>query len=90
MSNDSVVVNMSSESEQEPVSGQMITRKKKQPMSKEYMKDYYHKHKGVYVCEHCERIYAFKSSLIKHQGRSIKCYIQRVKTVLDEIKHGRL
>ena len=68
MSNDSVVVNMSSESEQEPVSGQMITRKKKKPMSKEYMKDYYHKHKVVYVCEHCERIeQSYQASGEEHQ-----------------------
>ena len=50
------------------------------------MKDYYLKHKGACICEHCERIYTCKSSLIKHQGRSIKCFAEQV-TVFDQIKH---
>ena len=62
-------------------------RRKKKPASKEYMQAYYLKHKGAFVCEHCERVYTCKSSLVKHQGRSVKCYIQRVKTVFEEIKH---
>ena len=30
-----------------------------------------------------------KSPLVKHQGRSVECYVERVKLVLDEIKHTR-
>jgi len=60
--------------------------KKKQPASKEYMKEYYLRNRGAYVCEHCERAYTCKSSLGKHQGRSVKCYMARVKAVFDEIK----
>jgi len=61
-------------------------RRKKKPASKEYMQAYYLKHKGAFVCEHCERVYTCKSSLVKHQNRSAKCYIERVKTAFDEIK----
>ena len=61
-------------------------RRKKKPTSKVYMQEYYLKQKGAYVCEHCERVYTCKSSLVKHQGRSIKCYIEKVKAAFDEIK----
>ena len=67
-----------SESEQKPRT-EKIARKKKKPATKEYMKDYYMKHKGAYICQYCERIYTCRSSLVKHQGRSIKCYMERVK-----------
>ena len=50
------------------------------------MQDYYLKHKGAYVCEHGVRVYACTSGLVKHQGRSVKCYMERVKAVFDEIK----
>ena len=63
------------------------TRKNIKPASKEYMKDYYMKHKGAYICQYCERIYTCRSSLVKHQGRSIKCFAERTKTVINEIKH---
>ena len=32
------------------------------------------------------KVYTYKSSLVKHQSRSVKCYMERVKTVFDEIK----
>ena len=51
------------------------------------MQGYYLKHKGAYTCEHYEKIYTCKSSLTKHQGISIKCYMERVRSVFDEIKH---
>ena len=72
---DTVVIS-SSDSEQHPIT-EKITRKK--PARKTYMQDYYLKHKGVYTCEHCERIYTCRSSLTKHQGSSIKCYVERIK-----------
>ena len=55
------VFNMSSESEQKlaPVDDMKRQRKKKKPMSKEYMRECYHKHEDTYVCEHCERIYIY-------------------------------
>ena len=72
---------VSSDSEPEP-----LPQKKNKPASKAYMQDYYLKHKGSYVCEHCERVCTCKSSLVKHQGRSVKRYTERVKAVFDEIK----
>ena len=50
------------------------------------MQDCYLKHKGSYVCEHCERVYTCKSSLVKHQGRSVTCYMERVEAAFEEIK----
>ena len=50
------------------------------------MKEYDLRNRGSYVCEHCERVYTCKSSLVKHQGRSVKCYMERVKAVFEEIK----
>ena len=32
------------------------------------------------------RVYTCKSSLVKHQGRSVKCYMEIVKAVFEEIK----
>ena len=80
-SNPADIVVVSSDSEPEP-----IPQKKKQPASKEHMKEYYLRNRGAYVCEHCERVYTCKSSLVKRQGRSVKCYMERVKAVCDEIK----
>ena len=81
-SNTEEVVVVSSDSEPEPIP----QKKKKQPASKEYMKEYYLRTRGVYVCEHCERVYTCKSSLVKHQGGSVNCYMERVKAVFEEIK----
>ena len=67
-SNTEYIVVVSSDSEPPP-------RRKKKPASKEYMQAYYLKHKGSYVCEHCERVYNCKNSLVKHQNRSVKCYL---------------
>ena len=50
------------------------------------MKEYYLRNRGAYVCKHCERVYTCKSSLVKHQGRSVKCYMERVKAAFEEIK----
>ena len=80
-SNTEDVVVVSSDSELEP-----IPQKKKKPASKEYMTKYYLWTRGAYVCEHCERVYTCKNSLVKHQGRSVKCYMERVKAVFEEIK----
>ena len=79
------VVVVSSDSEPQPIT-ERITRKKKKPANKEYMQDYYLKHKGAYACEHCERVYTCRSSLMKHQGRNVKCYMEMVKAVFQEIK----
>ena len=84
-SNRANIVVISSDSEPLPIT-EKITRKKKQPASKEYMKEYYLRTRGAFVCEHCERVYTCKSSLVKHQGRSVKCYMERVRAVFDEIK----
>ena len=47
-------------------------------MSREYMREYYHKNKTEIVCSFCYKTYTCKSSLVKHQGRSFKCAIQRI------------
>ena len=80
-SNTEEIVVVPSDPEPEPIS-----QKKKKPASKEHMKEYYIRNRGAYVCEHCERVYTCKSSLVKHQGRSVKCYMERVKAVFEEIK----
>ena len=77
------IVVVSSDSEPET----LPQKKKKKPTNNEYMKEYYLRNRGAYVCEHCEGIYTCRSSLAKHQGRSVKCYIERVKAVFEEIKH---
>ena len=50
------------------------------------MRDYYHCTKETLVCEHCERIYARRSSLVRHQNRSAKCNIERIKGIWHTIK----
>ena len=75
-SNTEDLVVVSSDSEPQPIT-EKITRKKKKPASKEYMKEYYIRAGGAYVCEHCERVYTCKSSLVKRQGRIVKCYIEK-------------
>ena len=75
----------SSDSEPQPIT-EKITRRKK-PASRAYMQDYYLRHRGAYTCEHCERVYTCKSSLSKRQGRSVKCYVESVRSIFDEIKH---
>ena len=71
------IVISSSDSEQQSITDK-ITCQKKRPASRVYMQDYYLRHKGAYICQQCERIYACKSSLTKRQGRSIKCYMEHV------------
>ena len=80
------VVISSSDSGQQPITPK-VTRKKKKPASRAYMQDYYLKHRGAYMCEHCDKIYTCKTSLTKHQCNSIKCYMERIKSIFDEIKH---
>ena len=81
---DTVVIS-SPDSEQQPITEN--NTKEKEAVNKEYMQDYYLRHKGAYTCEHCERIYTCRSSLVKDQGRSVTCYVERIKTVFDDIKH---
>ena len=61
-------------------------KRRKKPMNKEYMREYYHRTKETLVCEHCERIYGCRSSLVKHQNRSVKCNIERIKGIWQSIK----
>ena len=79
------IVTSSSDSEQ-PIT-EKITRKKKKPASKAYVHDYYLRHKGPYICQHCDMVCTCRNSLTKHQGRSIKCYVERVRSIFDETKH---
>ena len=72
MSETIATIVISSSYSEQPITKKII-RKKKKPASQAYMQDYYLKHRGAYVCEHCDRIYTCKTSLTKHQGRSIKC-----------------
>ena len=55
--------------------------------SKIYMREYYQKHKDIVAREHSERIYTCESSLLKHQGRSVKYYLSRVEAIFDEINN---
>ena len=52
--------------------------KKKTRQNREYMREYYHKHKTEIACPFCNMTYSCKSSLVKHQRRSTKCAIQRI------------
>ena len=54
------------------------TKKKTRQTNREYMRDYYHKHKAETICPFCNMTYTCKSSLVKHQRRSTKCAIQRI------------
>ena len=85
-SNTQFTVVISSDSEPQLITERITHKKKKKPASKAYMQEYYLKHKGAYVCEHCERVYTCKSSLVKHQNRSVKCYIDKIKAAFDEIE----
>ena len=64
-------------------------KKKTRQMSREYMREYYHKNKAEIVCCFCFKTYTCKSSLVKHQGRSFKCAIERInKTFSDFTEEG--
>ena len=53
-------------------------KKKTRQPNREYMREYYHKHKAEITCHFCNMTYTCKSSLVKHQRRSTKCAIQRI------------
>ena len=58
---------------------------KTRQMSREYMREYYHKNKTEIVCCFCFKTYTCKSSsLVKHQGRSYKCAIQRINNIFSD------
>ena len=59
-------------------------KKKTRQMSREYMREYYHKNKTEIVCCFCFKTYTCKSSLVKHQGRSYKCAIQRINNTFSD------
>ena len=59
-------------------------KKKTRQMSREYMREYYHKNKAEIVCPLCNTSYTCKSSLVKHQRRSLKCGIQRINNVFAD------
>ena len=58
--------------------------KKKTRQNREYMREYYHKHKTETVCCFCFTTYTCKSSLVKHQRRSTKCAIQRINNTFSD------
>ena len=59
-------------------------------MSREYMREYYHKHKTGIVCCFCFKTYRCKSSLVKHQGSSYKCAIQRINNTFSDFTEAGL
>ena len=63
--------------EQPPGLEEPAKKKTRQP-NREYMREYYHKHKAEITCPFCNMTYTCKSSLVKHQRRSTKCAIQRI------------
>ena len=62
-------------------------KKKRKQMSKEYSREWYHKHKTDHVCEWCGKTYICKSGLIKHQKRSTKCFVAHMKKEWQD-SHG--
>ena len=60
------------------------TKKKTRQPNREYMREYYHKHKTGTVCCFCFTTYTCKSSLVKHQRRSTKCAIQRINNTFSD------
>ena len=52
--------------------------------NKEYMRQYYHRNKADIVCPLRNISYTCKSSLVKHQRRSLKCGIQRINNVFSD------
>ena len=59
-------------------------KKKTRQPNREYMREYYHKHKTEVVCSFCFTTYTCKSSLVKHQRRSTKCAIQRINNTFSD------
>ena len=59
-------------------------KKKTRQMSRDSMREYYHKHKTEIVCCFCLKTYTCKSTLVKHQGRSLKCGIQRINNIFSD------
>ena len=53
--------------------------KKRKQMSKEYNRQWYHKHKTDIKCQWCSKTYACKSSLTRHHNRSTKCFVAKIK-----------
>ena len=60
------------------------TKTKTRQMNREYMREYYHKHKADILCPFCNTTYTCKSSLVKHQRRSLKCGLQRINNVFSD------
>ena len=58
-------------------------KKTRRQMNREYMREYYHKHKADIICPFCNTTYTCKRSLVKHQRRSLKCAIQRINNTLS-------
>ena len=59
-------------------------KKKTRQPNREYMREYYHKHKADIACPFCNMVYTCKSSLVKHQRRSTKCAIQRIHNTFSD------
>ena len=51
---------------------------------REYMRQYYHKTKAEIACPFCNMTYTCKSSLVKHQRRSLKCAVSRIDHICGE------
>ena len=66
-----------------PGLGEPIKEKTRQ-ISREYMREYYHKNKTEIVCCFWFKTYTCKSSLVKHQGRSFKCAIERINNTFSD------
>ena len=58
--------------------------KKRKHMSKEYNREWYHKHKTDIKCPWCSKTYACKSSLTRHHNRSTKCFVAKIKKEWEE------
>ena len=59
-------------------------KKKTTRTSREYMREYSHRNKADIKCPFCDMTYTCKSSLVKHQRRSLKCGIQRINSIFSD------
>ena len=58
--------------------------KKRKHMSKEYNREWYHKHKTDIKCQWCSKTYACKSSLTRLHNRSTTCFVAKIKQEWEE------
>ena len=51
---------------------------------RKYNRDYYHAHKKASECEHCKKTFSSVSALTRHQGKNLKCKIEKFREKADK------